>query len=176
MTIKDDRSRPLTLEGMIDTKEVTAFLNDKHPDFLISSSYRRSIDTIRDLADTLHMEIYTYEDFREREIGSGYNGNPEAYIVKMWADFNYKSEGAECLAEVQYRNLRAFKKVLSEHMDQTVVIATHGTALSTILNYYDPSYQFDDYKRILRFRPYIIRLDFDGNTYLGRTEELIIER
>jgi 2,3-bisphosphoglycerate-dependent phosphoglycerate mutase len=174
-SIKIDRIRPLTEKGMRDTKKVTAHLKDKGLHVLMSSPYKRSMDTIRDLANTLHMEILTDEDFREREIGSGYNGDPDRYIENMWEDFEFKAEGAECLQEVQLRNISALKKVLAAHCDENIVIATHGTALSSILNYYDPSFRLKDFLRILEFWPYIIRLDFDGDIYLGRMEELIVE-
>lgn len=175
-SVKIDRIRPLTETGLKDTKRVTAHLKDKGLHVLMSSPYKRSMDTIRDLADTLHMEILTDEDFREREIGSGYNGDPDRYIKNMWEDFDFKADGAECLHEVQERNIRALKRVLAAHCDKNIVIATHGTALSSILNYYDPAFQFKSFLRLLEYRPYIIRLDFDGDAYIARTEELIIER
>lgn len=175
-TIADDRTRPLTEEGMRDTKEVTAHLRNKNLQYLMSSPYKRSMDTIKDLADTLHMEIHTDEDFRERAIGIGYLGDAEQYIRNMWADVHFRSEGAECLAEVQERNIRGLKKVLSSHPDETIVIATHGTALSSILNYYNCEFNVDAFFRLLRYRPYIIRVDFDGEVCVGMTEELLIEK
>ncbi len=174
--VKDDRTRPLTEVGLRDTKEVTAFLCSKNLHFLMSSPYKRSMDTIKDLAFTLHMAIHTDEDFREREIGIGYLGDPDQYIRNMWADFNFKAEGAECLAEVQERNLRGLRKVLAAHNGENIVIATHGTALSSILNYYDPEFQAEAFFRLLLFRPYVIRLDFEGELCVGITEELLIER
>lgn len=175
-SVKLDRIRPLTEQGLKDTREVTAHLKDKGLHILLSSPYKRSMDTINDLADTLHMQILTDEDFREREIGSGYNGDPDRYIENMWEDFDFKADGAECLHEVQARNIRALQRVLAAYRDRNIAIATHGTALSSILNYYDPAFQLKDFLRLLEYRPYIIRLDFDGDVYIGKTEELIIER
>lgn len=174
--ITDDRTRPLTEVGMRDTKKVTAHLRDKNIHYLMSSPYKRSMDTIKDLADTLHMEIHTDEDFRERAIGIGYLGDTELYIRNMWADVHFKSEGAECLAEVQERNIRGLKKVLAAHSDETIVIATHGTALSSILCYYNPNFNVDAFFRLLKYRPYMIRLDFEGDVCVGMTEELLIEK
>jgi 2,3-bisphosphoglycerate-dependent phosphoglycerate mutase len=161
---------------MRDTKRVTEHLRNKQIHFLLSSPYKRSMDTIRDLAETLGMEIHTDEDLREREIGIGYLGDPDRYIRNMWADFSFKAEGAECLAEVQERNMRALKKILADHSDENLVIGTHGTALSSILCYYNPLFGVEDFFRLLNFRPYIIRLDFKGMTCVAMTEELIIER
>ncbi|MBH1940392.1 histidine phosphatase family protein [Mobilitalea sibirica] len=172
----NDRYRPLTEEGHQDSYKVTAHFKDKPIDFIMSSPYKRSVDTIKDLANALHMEIHTDEDFREREKGIGYGHDATLYVKNMWNDFQYKTEGAECLAEVQKRNIRALKKLLTEHKNENIIVATHGTALSTILNYYDATFHYDDFMRIINFMPYIIRLDFDNETYLSRFEELIIKK
>ena len=47
---KDDRTRPLTEEGINDVKQVVEVLSDIHLDYAISSPYKRSIDTIKECA------------------------------------------------------------------------------------------------------------------------------
>lgn len=66
--------------------------------------------------------------------------------------------------------------MLDEHDGKTVVIATHGTALSTIINFYKPEYNFDSFMRILNFMPYVVKMDFEGERFLGISEELIVEK
>ena len=39
------------------------------------------------------------------------------------------------IAMVQKRNIEALKEILSDNRDKEIVIGTHGTALSTILNF-----------------------------------------
>ena len=48
----------------------------------------------------------------------------------------------------------------------------HGTALSTIINYYDPDFKCDGFKRIWFWMSYIVQLDFSGTDYIGREELL----
>ena len=175
-TITDDRTRPLTEEGRKDSEKVTVHLINKNIHCLISSPYQRSMDTIRGLAEALQIAIQTEEDFRERAIGIGYLGDSQQYIRNMWADVHFKSEGAESLAEVRERNMRTLKRVLEEHQGKNIVIGTHGTALSSILSYYNPNFAVEDFFRLLKYRPYIIRLDFRGDSCLGMTEELLIEK
>ena len=50
------------------------------------------------------------------------------------------------------------------------VIGTHGTALSTILNYYDPSFGVDDFLRIIDWMPYIVELSFIGHELIEKKE------
>ena len=70
-------------------------------------------------------------------------------------------------AMVQKRNIEALNKILLDNPNQAIVIGTHGTALSTILNFYDDSFGCDDFLRIIDWMPYIIELDFEGNHLVG---------
>lgn len=94
---------------------------------------------------------------------------------KRWSDFSFHEQDGECLADVQKRNLSALAKVLKEHENENIVIATHGTALSTILNYYDNNYNCDDFLKIIDYLPYVIRLDFDDvHKCVSKIEEFIL--
>jgi len=174
--VHDDCTRPLTDEGMADAEKVTELLKDRGIDLLMSSPYKRSMDTIGGLAKALDMEIITDNDFREREAGGWHGDNFLKYIEAQWADHSYHIMDGECLASVQERNIRALKRVLDEQDGKTVVIATHGTALSTIINFYKPEYNFDSFMRILNFMPYVVKMEFEGERFLGMSEELIVEK
>jgi 2,3-bisphosphoglycerate-dependent phosphoglycerate mutase len=54
---EDDRTRPLTEEGKIDSQSVTNFLIDKNIDSFYSSPYKRSIDTVAESATYFKKEI-----------------------------------------------------------------------------------------------------------------------
>lgn len=47
----DDRTRELTEQGLEDRKLVTKFLWDKDIDVVLSSSYKRAVDTVKEFAD-----------------------------------------------------------------------------------------------------------------------------
>lgn len=174
--IHDDSTRPLTAEGLADSEKVTELLKDRGIDVLMSSPYKRSMDTIGGLSEALDMKIVTDYDFREREAGSWQGDNFLKYIEAQWADFQYHILDGECLASVQERNIRGLKRVLNNHEGKTIVIATHGTALSTIINYYNHEYNFNSFMRILNFMPYVVKMEFDGEKFLGMSEELIVDK
>ena len=169
---EDDRTRPLTGEGRRDSAIVFEFLKDKHIDAFYSSPYKRSMDTIADSADFFGKDIITDEDLREREKGE--NGNNHGMFHKRWADHNYHEEGGESIAMVQKRNMRALTDILRDNIDKEVVIGTHGTALSTILNFYDKSFGCDDFLRIIDRMPYVIELDFEGDKLVGKVEHCYV--
>lgn len=169
---EDDRTRPLTGEGKKDSAIVFEFLKDKHIDAFYSSPYKRSMDTIADSADFFGKDIITDEDLREREKGE--NGNNHGMFHKRWADHNYHEEGGESIAMVQKRNMRALTEILRDNMDKEVVVGTHGTALSTILNFYDKCFGCDDFLRIIDRMPYVIELDFEGDELVGKVEHCYV--
>ena len=175
-TVRDDRTRPLTAEGLADSENVAELLKSLNIDVIISSPYKRSIDTVGSLARALNKEIITDEAFRERNAGNWFGENFLEFIEKQWADFNYHIPEGESLASVQERNIGALKKVLAEHGGKNIVIATHGTALSTIINYFDRDYNFKSFMRILNFMPYVVKMEFDGERFLGMSEELVINK
>ncbi len=169
-----DRVRPLTAEGLTDAAEVTRVLSDKGITRIYSSPYKRTLQTVGGLADKLNLPIGEVEDFRERNAGSWRGDNFLNYIEKQWQDFGYHISDGECLADVQSRNIAALKSVLAESAGEKIAIATHGTALSTIINYYRPQFGFADFMRIIDYMPYVLQMTFDENGGLCGMEELLI--
>ena len=170
----DERLRPLTKEGLEDSHAVLHYLKDKNIDVFISSPYKRSYDTIAKAAEYYHLQIKTDERLRERKAGK--NGNIFELFKKRWADKNYAESDGESLYSVQKRNIEALKEIIEIYQDKNIVIGTHGTALSTILNYYNPAFDCDSFMRIIDYMPYIVKIEFDGAQYARMSEELIIKK
>lgn len=177
-TWQEDRTRPLTKEGRRDCSIVLDFLRDKNIDAFYCSPYKRSMDTIADAAAYFGKEIITDERLRERERGSGYNVLRSSHEVfqKQWADHDWRQNGGESVAMVQNRNMEALDEILSHHADGEIVVGTHGVALSSILNFYDPEFGCDDFLRIIDWMPYIIELDFEEGRLTGKYEHCHVEK
>ena len=60
--------------------------------------------------------------------------------------------------------------------DKTIAIGTHGTALSSIINYYEPAFNADSFLQIINWMPYILKMNFDGKRFLGRENVFYIEK
>lgn len=168
----EDSTRPLSEYGMQDREKVTEALMSVPIDLFISSPYKRSYDTIAHLAEAKGMPIETDKRFVER--GVGVNGF-EA-LGKRWEDFEYAEEGGESLGSVQRRNIEALKELLEKHTGKNIVLGTHGTALSMIIQYYRPAFNLDDFMRIFGVLPYVVRLDFEGDQLVGSEELLMVKR
>ena len=171
---EDDRTRPLTAGGKADSKIVLNFLKDKGIEVFYCSPYKRSFDTISDTADFFGKEIIIDERLRERKAGA--NGNNHGMFEKRWSNHDYHEEDGESINMVQQRNMAALTDILTENEGRSIVIGTHGTALSTILNFYNPEFGCKDFLRIIDWMPYVIELDFDGDKLLSIKEHCHIEK
>lgn len=172
----DDRIRPLTEEGLCDTKQITVALRDKGIAHILSSPYKRTLQTVADLAQTLGLTPEIDEDFRERSAGSWRGDNFLKFIEQQWADFSYHIMDGECLCDVQKRNIAALNRALEKYDGEVIAIATHGTALSTIINYYKPEFDFQSFMRIVDFMPYIVKMEFDGQRFVSFEEIMHINK
>ena len=159
----DDLTRELTAQGLKDRSLVTEFLRDKKIDFVFSSPYKRSVDTVKQFADAQEMQITLVDDFRERKVGDEWIEDFAEFSRRQWESFSYKLADGESLQEVQERNIRALRKLLETCANKNIVVGSHGTALSTIINYYEPSWGYDDFKRINMIMPWIVEFIFDGS-------------
>ncbi len=166
--IYDDRNRPLTEEGLEDSKQVLEILRDKKIDIFISSPYKRSYDSIKKAADYYKKSIITDERLRERKAGK--NSNNHEMFKKRWADFNFAEEDGESIGSVQKRNIEALNEILEKYQNKTIVIGTHGTALSSILKYYDTSFNGESFMKIIDLMPYIVKMEFDGKTNTSKED------
>ncbi len=171
--VSDDRTRPLTDEGLSDTLKIAEKLSGAGIQHIVSSPYKRTIQTVTKLAETLKLETETDEDFRERNAGSWHGENFLNFIKQQWEDFSYYILDGECLADVQKRNINALKKWVEKYKGETIAIATHGTALSTMLNYFDSSFGYDNFMRIIDFMPYVVKICIDDEFNAVSVDEIM---
>lgn len=160
----NDLFRELTDKGLEDRKLVTQFLIDKKIDKIFSSPYKRAFDTVKDFADLSGLKIEIFDNFKERKVESVWIDDFDSFCKKQWEDFNYKLSDGESLNEVQLRNIEALNQILYANKDKNSVVGSHGTALSTIINYYDKSFGYMEFQKIKTLMPWIVEFNFLENT------------
>lgn len=166
-SVHDDLTRPLTDKGIIDSKNICEFLKKKSINKIYSSPYKRAIDTIKELAQNLNIKIEVVDDFRERKISNIWIEDFNKFSKSQWENFEYKLNDGESLNEVQSRNIKALHKILNENSNQNIVIGTHGTALSTIINYYDKTFDYLSFTKIKDVMPFIVYMEFEKTNVLN---------
>jgi 2,3-bisphosphoglycerate-dependent phosphoglycerate mutase len=161
-----DAEYPLSEKGKADCSLVTHFLRDKKIDAVLSSPFKRAVDTVAPFTREAGLDITIINDFRERRITyeNVWIEDFKAYAEAQWADFAYKLEDGESLGEVQARKMAALHEVLRRYAGKTVVIGTHGTALSLVLHDADPAYGITDFMDMAGRMPYAVKMVFDEST------------
>jgi len=171
-SVRDGRIRPLTEKGMAERRLVTEFLRDKSIDAVLSSPFKRAVDTVADFAEQYGFEIEIIDDFREQrgdsDIPRDDAGNPLiSFLERQWMDLSYKLSDGECITEVQERNIAALNNVLLRYKGKNIVVGTHAMALTAIINHYDNSYGFKDLMAMNALMPWVVRMDFNKDVCIG---------
>jgi 2,3-bisphosphoglycerate-dependent phosphoglycerate mutase len=125
---------------------------------IYSSTSRRAIDTVAPLANRLRIGIATDEDLRERELPPV--SDFEAAVRESWQSFDAAPRGGESNRAAQSRGVFVVRRILDRHAGEEVVVATHGTLLTLILNDFDAAVGHEFWQR-LSF-PDIVRATFAG--------------
>lgn len=160
-----DKDRPLTAEGMQERYLAKTYMEEqglletiKH---VYSSDFKRAVDTVLPIAEQLGITVEALPHFREWTLIAD---EEEYYAVceRAWKDFDYRYKTCETLREVQQRNLHKLAELVREHEGESLVIGTHGTALSTMLHYYRPEYGYRELLQIMEYKPWIVRFQYEG--------------
>lgn len=159
----DELNRPLSERGKADATTVTERLKTEHIDILISSPYRRAIQTIEALAPVIGGEIIIEGDFRERLL-SEHPIDFSSAITQVWEDESFAWEGGESNIIAQKRGVTALQNVLRQYKGKNVVIGTHGNIMVLIMNFFDSKFDFSFWRQL--DMPDIYKLCFDNNLSL----------
>ena len=168
-----DKDRPLTAEGMQDRYLARDYMVKQgligQLTHIYASNFRRAADTVWPIAEAAGLPVEEKEEFREWTLLAK---GEEYYSIsrRAWEDFTYRYETCETLQEVQARNLQKLRELVAEHPGETIVIGTHGTALSTIIHYYKPDYGYEEFLKIMEFKPWIVRFQYDGEQLISIEE------
>ena len=133
---------PLDETGYLQAEDVSEYIKDNfHVDAIYSSDLKRAYDTVKPLSDAIGVPIICHEGFREINVGDWrgltldeaakkFPETYEKYMTNPWAS---KFEGGESYADVTKRAMAALDEIITKQKNGTVVIATHGGVVSTIL-------------------------------------------
>jgi len=156
----DELNRPLSERGEEDARKVTRNLKNESISVLISSPYKRAVQTIEGLAGMCAVEIVIEEDFKERLLSKKPIDDFDSAIAKVWEEYSFYWEGGESNIIAQNRGVRALDKVLERYEGKNIAIGTHGNIMVLIMNYFDKRFDFTFWKQL--DMPDIYKLSFDN--------------
>ncbi|MFD0868495.1 Phosphoglyceromutase [Chlamydia abortus] len=160
-----EQTRGLSEEGLAAARKVADILAEVEVDYIISSNYRRAVQTVQNLAERKGLPVIEFDQLRERAIiGLEYEAEWEDLlkaIEKSFADPDFALEGGESTREAQQRAIPVIEELLNDHRGQNIVVGTHGNIMTIIMNYYNKEFGFDFWRSISM--PDIYKLTFTGN-------------
>ncbi|MEF3305944.1 histidine phosphatase family protein [Paenibacillus sp. GYB003] len=168
----NERERGLTDKGKRDALRVRDLLADRPIEAVVSSPYRRAIDTVRPLADALGKPVAIEEHLRER-LASGTSFGKDEFMQakkKLFEQPDFSFPGGESSEAAGLRAVRILAGLLREYEGRTIAIGTHGDIMTLMLNRYDPGFGYPFWTSLTM--PDIYRLEFDREGKLRQTTRL----
>lgn len=161
----DELNRPLASQGVEAAKKVTSLLVDKDINHIISSPYKRAIQTVEGLAQSINKKIIIEDNFRERLLAEKPVEDFEKAITKVWEDYSFCWEGGESNLVAQKRGVKALEAIMKKYEGSAIAIGTHGNIMTLMMNYYDSKYDYEFWKELQM--PDIYKLSFEAGKLLG---------
>lgn len=158
--IPEERERPLSEKGRKAAHNVTMLLKNEQINVVISSPYKRAMQTIEGVAKHFDLSIQLEEDFRERLLSKIPVVDFEQAITRVWENPAFSFAGGESNNTAQKRGVACLRKILKKYEGGNIVIGTHGNLMVLIMNYFDSKYDIAFWRRL--HMPDIYKLTFCG--------------
>lgn len=144
----DELTRPLSKRGAGDVPHITNRLGKEAIELVVSSPYKRAIQTVQGIADQLGTEVLLMDDLRERTLTTEPAEDFTLAMTKVWEDPTFAWEGGESNVVAQQRGVRAIQSLLDQYEGKRIAIGTHGNIMVLILNYFDGQYGYTFWKEL----------------------------
>ncbi|MFG6494767.1 histidine phosphatase family protein [Fictibacillus sp. UD] len=143
----NERTRGLTQKGYLDSNIITDILKCENINVVVSSPYRRSILTVKHLAEQIGQEVLVYEDLKEKKFSYDGNRISDKQLVplleKSFKESDFALEGGESNDDCQKRAIKVLKELLEKFRDKKIVIGSHGAVMTLMMGYFDSTYDLN---------------------------------
>lgn len=124
-------------------KKINQILEKENIDHVISSPYKRSIQTVERLSKRIDKRIIIEENFRERKLSENPVENFYDAITKVWKNPEFSWEGGESNILAQQRGVGATIEIIRRYEGKNIVVGTDGNIMVLMMNYFDDKYNFN---------------------------------
>jgi 2,3-bisphosphoglycerate-dependent phosphoglycerate mutase len=160
----EELNRPLSEKGIKDVEQVTRLLAGEHITHVVSSPYKRAIQTVEGVAYIFGLDIAMDNGFRERKLAYSVVDNFDEVVLKYWKDFKFSLSGGETGYAAQDRGVKSLIGTLDKYSGGNIVVGTHGNIMVLIMNYYDKKYGYYFWNSLSM--PDIYKLSFEDGRLL----------
>ncbi len=135
---------PLTETGFRQASELATFFDNIKVDRIISSPYKRAIQTAQPLAERLNVKIEINSKLEERVLSAEPLADWLEKLRKSFDNPNLKFEGGESSEEAAIRAMEVVEGVFKSGFENTMIVA-HGNLMALVLNHYNKQFGFDEW-------------------------------
>ncbi len=156
----------LTDVGFKQAIDLAAFFYDIEIDRIISSPYKRTIQSILPLANQRNIEIELNHQLTERILSKEHLTDWLDKLRMTFADFDLRYEGGESSQEAANRIIEVVEAILHGNEENTILV-THGNLMSLLLNHFNKDFGFDEWANLSNPDVYLLK---------SKNSEVTIER
>lgn len=146
----------LTPQGITQSHELAQFFSSIHLNQIISSPYKRAIQTTEPLAHAKQLEIKIDQRLSERVLSSKPIDNWYEKLKLSFTDLHMTCEGGESSQEAMNRIVEALHEQIKLEKDHTLLV-THGNIMSLLLKHADSTIGFEEWKKLSNPDVYILK-------------------
>jgi len=160
-----DRERVLDEDGVIQATSLCNKIRNQFKDKrirLISSPFRRAVQTIEKLSEDFQADIEKNSSLEEIKIGKDENITKHQIIEKMWSDENFKVSNGSSQLEHVNQIKSELNKILKDFYENeyNLILVSHGNSIGIILKYFlNQMFTFEDWKNISMPDMYSVSFD-----------------
>ena len=137
---------PLSVQGREQADALVPILQPLSIDRVVTSPYRRAVQTVAPFARQHDVTLHSDERLRERRLTDEWLDDHEAAVRATWQDFEHAHPGGESSAACQRRVVNAIADWTERFPDDTLLVSSHGNAISLYLHHVDPDFGFPDWQ------------------------------
>lgn len=145
----------LTADGQEQAEKLALFLVNYNINRIISSPFRRTIQSITPFANKLNLEIEVDERLKERILSSENLSDWFEKLKQSFEDVDMKCVGGESSKEATERIVSLITEVTNVQTDN-VAIVTHGNISALLLNHISKNFGFDQWQKLSNPDVYVI--------------------
>ncbi|MFJ7936331.1 histidine phosphatase family protein [Sporosarcina sp. NPDC096371] len=162
---------PLTARGYRQASELATFFENVNVERIISSPYKRAVQTIQPLAERLNVEIEMNSQLEERVLSTESFPDWLEKLRKTFDNPDLKFEGGESSEEAANRIGEVVEGVFKSEFENSIIV-THGNLMALLLNHYNKQFGFDEWATLSNPDIYLLHSDSNGVNFERIRNEL----
>ncbi|MBD1371870.1 histidine phosphatase family protein [Hazenella sp. IB182357] len=138
---------PLTPTGEVQAEALGDFLAQFPIDTIVSSPYRRAVQSVEPLAKRLSQPIHIEPLFQERVLSDTSLPDWKLQLEQSFIDLDLRLVGGESSRDAMERGIKALEG-MKKRGGQHVVVVTHGNLLTLLLKSFDERFGFNEWEQM----------------------------